>query len=171
MSRYDGLIIPRSYSEYINKTDAATLQQALQLSGVLSDTVVNNDNKAVKSIAVFNALKDYAKVYRFTPSEVGRYLLKLSSNNTQWNCILMTQGKTNYATSTFLLQGYGATNSRNVITKLTTVETNVTVEPSPEELEPYGVIINIPTTNMIVDLMIVKNNTFTPTFTLLPENS
>ena len=52
MSRYDGLIIPRSYSEYINKTDAATLQQALQLSGVLSGAVAAEDNKAVTSDAV-----------------------------------------------------------------------------------------------------------------------
>ena len=59
MSRYDGLIIPRSYSEYINKTDAATLQQALQLSGVLSGAVAAGDNKAVKSSAVNNALNDF----------------------------------------------------------------------------------------------------------------
>ena len=52
MSRYDGLIIPRSYSEYINKTDAATLQQALQLPGVLSGAVAAGDNKAVTSDAV-----------------------------------------------------------------------------------------------------------------------
>ena len=56
MSKYDGLIIPRSYSEYINKTDAATLQQALQLSGVLSGAVAAGDNKAVKSSAVATAL-------------------------------------------------------------------------------------------------------------------
>lgn len=56
MSRYDGLIIPRSYSEYINKTDAATLQQALQLSGVLSGAVAAGDNKAVKSGAVATTL-------------------------------------------------------------------------------------------------------------------
>ena len=62
MSRYDGLIIPRSYSEYINKTDAATLQQALQLSGVLSGTVAAGDNKAVKSDAVKSALAGYAPV-------------------------------------------------------------------------------------------------------------
>ena len=59
MSRYDGLIIPRSYSEYINKTDAGTLQQALQLSGVLSGAVAAGDNKAVKSSAVNNALTKY----------------------------------------------------------------------------------------------------------------
>ena len=59
MSRYDGLIIPRSYNEYINKTDAATLQQALQLSGVLSEAVAAGDNKAVKSSAVNNVLYNY----------------------------------------------------------------------------------------------------------------
>ena len=59
MSRYDGLIIPRSYSEYINKTDAATLQQALQLSGVLSGAVAAGDNKAVTSNAVNGALAEY----------------------------------------------------------------------------------------------------------------
>lgn len=66
MSRYDGLIIPRSYSEYINKTDAATLQQALQLSGVLSGAVAAGDNKAVKSSAVNGALVDrpYNKKYK-----------------------------------------------------------------------------------------------------------
>ena len=61
MSRYDGLIIPRSYSEYVNKTDAATLQQALQLSGVLSGAVAAGDNKAVKSSAVYEALAEYTK--------------------------------------------------------------------------------------------------------------
>ena len=59
MSRYDGLIIPRSYSEYINKTDAATLQQALQLPGVLSAIVAAGDNKAVKSSAIYEALNNY----------------------------------------------------------------------------------------------------------------
>ena len=58
MSRYDGLIIPRSYSEYINKTDAATLQQALQLPGVLSGAVAAGDNKAVTSNAVNGALTE-----------------------------------------------------------------------------------------------------------------
>lgn len=68
MSRYDGLIIPRSYSEYINKTDAATLQQALQLSGVLSGAVASGDNKAVTSNAVNNALENYNYVYVYTTS-------------------------------------------------------------------------------------------------------
>lgn len=66
MSRYDGLIIPRSYSEYINKTDAATIQQALQLSGVLSETVADGDNKAVKSSAVNAALSKNSGVLEKT---------------------------------------------------------------------------------------------------------
>ena len=49
MSRYDGLIIPRSYSEYINKTDAASLLQALQLSGVMDAAPTANSNHPVKS--------------------------------------------------------------------------------------------------------------------------
>ena len=68
MSRYDGLIIPRSYSEYINKTDAATLQQALQLSGVLSGAVAAGDNKPVTSDAVNNALANYVN----SEEEIGR---------------------------------------------------------------------------------------------------
>ena len=62
MSRYDGLIIPRSYSEYINKTDAATIQQVLQLSGVLSRAVAAGDNKPVTSDAVNAALTDAATI-------------------------------------------------------------------------------------------------------------
>lgn len=56
MARYDGLIIPRSYSEYINKTDAATHQQAHQVSGVLDAAPTENSNKAVKSGGVYTAL-------------------------------------------------------------------------------------------------------------------
>ena len=75
MSRYDGLIIPRSYNEYINKTDAATLQQALQLSGVLSGAVAAGDNKAVKSSAVYEAVKKTNKIYEYkTSSAVYIYL-------------------------------------------------------------------------------------------------
>ena len=59
MSRYDGLIIPRSYSEYINKTDAATLSQALQLNNVLAQEVAAGNMSAVTSNAVNNALANY----------------------------------------------------------------------------------------------------------------
>lgn len=56
MSRYDGLIIPRSYSEYINKTDAATLSQALQLPSLMDSTPTENSNRPVKSGGIYTAL-------------------------------------------------------------------------------------------------------------------
>ena len=56
MSRYDGLIIPRSYSEYINKTDAATLLQALQLSGVMDNVPTAGSNHPVKSGGIYSAI-------------------------------------------------------------------------------------------------------------------
>ena len=59
MSRYDGLIIPRSYSEYINKTDAATLQQALQQSGVMDAVPTAGSNNPVKSGGVKTELEKY----------------------------------------------------------------------------------------------------------------
>ena len=60
MSRYDGLIIPRSYSEYLNKTDSATLSQMLQqLTGLWSHAVSSGDQKPVTSDAVNNALAEY----------------------------------------------------------------------------------------------------------------
>lgn len=77
MSRYDGLIIPRSYSEYINKTDAATLQQALQLSGILSGAVAAGDNKAVTSNAVNGALANY-EVKQYIGYGISRTTYKIS---------------------------------------------------------------------------------------------
>lgn len=59
MSRYDGLIIPRSYSEYINKTDAATLSaaiaQAMQLGGVSDAYPTANSTKIAQSGGIFKA--------------------------------------------------------------------------------------------------------------------
>ena len=55
MSRYEGLIIPRSYNEYINKTDAATLRQALELPNVMDSTPTENSNGPVKSGGIFAA--------------------------------------------------------------------------------------------------------------------
>lgn len=87
MSRYDGLIIPRSYSEYINKTDAATLQQALQLSGVLSGAVAAGDNKAVTSNAVNGALSNCLKKQTFVGVTEKR--IKLSLKNSYDPCLLL----------------------------------------------------------------------------------
>ena len=59
MSRYDGLIIPRSYSEFINKTDAATLLQALQQSGVMDAAPTANSNHPAKSGGIAETLAKY----------------------------------------------------------------------------------------------------------------
>ena len=66
MSRYDGLIIPRSYSEYINKTDAATLLQALQLSGVMDNAPTEDSNHPINSNAVYEQCKKII-VGNYTP--------------------------------------------------------------------------------------------------------
>ena len=66
MSRYDGLIIPRSYSEYINKTDAATLLQALQLSGVMDNAPTANSNHPTKSSGVYTAISNITPVNAIT---------------------------------------------------------------------------------------------------------
>lgn len=64
MSRYDGLIIPRSYSDYISKTDAATLLQALQLSGVMDSAPTSGSNKPAKSGGIYTELlKKVDKVF------------------------------------------------------------------------------------------------------------
>lgn len=55
MSRYDGLIIPRSYSEYLNKTDSATLSQMLQLSGVMDNAPTAQSTSLAKSGGIFAA--------------------------------------------------------------------------------------------------------------------
>ena len=68
MSRYDGLIIPRSYNEYINKTDAATLSQALQLGGVLAQQVSAGNNAAITSDAVHKSIELITS--HFTPAPI-----------------------------------------------------------------------------------------------------
>lgn len=52
----DGLIIPRAYNDYINKTDAATLSQALQLPSVMDLTPTENSNRPVRSGGIYAAL-------------------------------------------------------------------------------------------------------------------
>lgn len=69
MSRYDGLIIPRSYSDYINKTDAATLSQALQLSGVMDNTPTAESNHPAKSSGVYTALNNITPVDSVTDGQ------------------------------------------------------------------------------------------------------
>lgn len=92
MSRYDGLIIPRSYSEYINKTDAATLQQALQLPGVLSEAVAAGDNKAVKSSAVYEALTNLETMSHNIPRLVPKDITAYITDGTFWKRLAGTNG-------------------------------------------------------------------------------
>ena len=89
MSRYDGLIIPRSYNEYINRTDPVAMSQALQLSGVLSGAVAAGDNKAVKSSAVYEALTTMShNIPRLVPKDITAYI----TDGTFWNRLAGTDG-------------------------------------------------------------------------------
>lgn len=75
MSRYDGLIIPRSYSEYINKTDAATLSQALQLPGVVQDKPAKESKSPIESGGVWGAIHAIShNIPRVTPKDITAYI-------------------------------------------------------------------------------------------------
>ena len=89
MSRYDGLIIPRSYSEYINKTDAATLQQALQLSGVMDNVPTAGSNNPVKSGGVKTELEKYIQFRTITVTGAGAtYEIPVDPNDISKNLII-----------------------------------------------------------------------------------
>jgi microcystin-dependent protein len=76
MSRYDGLIIPRSYNEYINKTDPIAMSQALQLNNVMDDVPTSGSNKPVKSKGVYNAVNPIGTILAFYSNQVPEgYLL------------------------------------------------------------------------------------------------
>ena len=91
MSRYDGLIIPRSYSEYINKTDAATLQQALQLSGVMTNNPVKGSNLPVKSGGVWDSIHAFThNIPRLVPKDITAYV----TDGSLWDRIAGTNGYT-----------------------------------------------------------------------------
>ena len=53
MTKYDGLIIPRSYNDYINKSDPAGVAQALQLTGVMDNAPTAQSTKPAKSGGIF----------------------------------------------------------------------------------------------------------------------
>lgn len=90
MSRYDGLIIPRSYSEYINKTDAATLSQALQLPSVMDSTPTENSNRPVKSGGIYTALGAMFihNIPRLVPKDITAYI----TDGTFWKRLAGTDG-------------------------------------------------------------------------------
>ena len=112
MSRYDGLIIPRSYNEYINKTDAATLQHALQLSGVLSGAVAAGDNKAVKSSAVYEALANYINdkyLKNITPTNEFIREISFPLKKINWFCGEVFGNLNNYGNICFYINVISAT--------------------------------------------------------------
>lgn len=89
MSRYDGLIIPRSYSEYINKTDAATLSQALRLSGVVQDKPAKESKSPIESGGVWGAIHAIShNIPRVTPKDITAYI----TDGTFWNRLAGTNG-------------------------------------------------------------------------------
>ena len=56
MAKYDGLIIPRSYSDYLNKTDGATLSQMLDsIGGTFDASPTPNSVKPARSGGMFAA--------------------------------------------------------------------------------------------------------------------
>ena len=52
----DGLIIPRSYNDYINKTDPIALSQALKQNNALDDAPTEDSRGGVRSGGVYTAL-------------------------------------------------------------------------------------------------------------------
>ena len=89
MSRYDGLIIPRSYSEYINKTDAATLSQALRLSGVVQDKPAKESKSPIESGGVWGAIHAIShNIPRVTPKDITAYI----TDGTFWERLAGTNG-------------------------------------------------------------------------------
>lgn len=55
MAKYDGLIIPRSYNDYVNKSDPIGVSQALQLTGVMDNVPTAQSTKPAKSGGIFAA--------------------------------------------------------------------------------------------------------------------
>ena len=53
MAKYDGLIIPRSYNDYVNKSDPISVSQALQLTGVMDNAPTAQSTKPAKSGGIF----------------------------------------------------------------------------------------------------------------------
>lgn len=89
MARYDGLIIPRGYNDYISKTDAATLLNALQLSGVMSNSPAKGSSLPVKSGGVWDAIHAIShNIPRVTPKNITTYI----TDGTFWKRLAGTNG-------------------------------------------------------------------------------
>ena len=91
MSKYDGLIIPRGYNDYISKTDAATLVNALQLSGVMSNSPAKGSSLPVKSGGVWDAIHAITisnNIPRLVPKDITSYI----TDGTFWKRLAGTDG-------------------------------------------------------------------------------
>ena len=106
MSRYDGLIIPRSYNEYINKTDPVAMAQAMQLNGVLSNAVAAGDVKAVRSSAVNTALSNRPTTTEIEANYYNKQSVDQSFLKTD-NLIPNNSDLNNYKTSGVYRAGWG----------------------------------------------------------------
>ena len=138
MSRYDGLIIPRSYSEYINKTDAATLQQALQLSGVLSEAVAAGDNKAVTSNAVNNALANYINdkyCKNITPPYSTTREISFPLQSTAWFCGEVIGNLNNYGNICFYINVSSSTSISKTDIIGDSAKINITIDETNYSLK------------------------------------
>ena len=138
MSRYDGLIIPRSYSEYINKTDAATLQQALQLSGVLSGAVAAGDNKAVTSNAVNNALANYINdkyLKNITPTNEFIREISFPLQSITWFCGEVIGNLNNYGNICFYINVSSSTSISKTDIIGDSAKINITIDETNYSLK------------------------------------
>lgn len=89
MSKYDGLIIPRGYNDYISKTDAATLINALQLSGVMSNSPAKGSSLPVKSGGVWSVIYAIShNIPRITPKDITAYI----TDGSFWERLAGTNG-------------------------------------------------------------------------------
>ena len=131
MSRYDGLIIPRSYNEYINKSDPLTLAQALQQNNVLSEAVAAGDNKAVTSNAVNGALANYINdkyCKNITPNISFVREINFPLRSTNWFCGEVLGNLNNYGNICFYISVQSATSitKTNIIGDSTKI--NITID-------------------------------------------
>ena len=91
MARYDGLIIPRAYNEYISKSDAATLSQALKLAGVMDAAAVLNSKNPIESGAIYDLLGSATTLYRI-PRAVPKDITAYYQDGTLWQRVRGTNG-------------------------------------------------------------------------------
>ena len=140
MSAVTSNAVNGALTNYINKTDAATLQQALQLPGVLSGAVAAGDNKAVKSSAVYEALSNYINdkyCKNITPPNITLREISFPLSTTNWFCGEVLGNLNNYGNICFYISVQSATSitKTNIIgdsTKIniTIAETNMLLKMS-----------------------------------------